>query len=363
MKSKKDIAEENYEATAIQVLSKYGVNPEKLTLIQGGTIKTVWKLNAHGNRFCLKRLKQTFDKALFSVNAQIYISNSGGRVPGIILNEENQAITEYKGQLFVLYEWIDGSDLNFALSTDFRKAVQALAAFHIASKGYVPNVQCRVSTKLRKWPDQYNSMKKRMLEWKEISSGADKPPDNQVYPVCSDYPVHAAHTAYQAYTAYLSYVDQIITLADLASKRLSESDYLKLTQEGSPSVVLCHQDFGRGNVLSAAEGTYVLDLDGVTYDLPARDLRKIIGKAFENTGLWSCDTITEILSWYTEINPLSESEKEILYADLTFPHWFFGLVKNLFQNGKQLRASKIERIARFELSKEVILTTLLKRSE
>ena len=39
---------------------------------------------------------------------------------------------------------------------------------------------------------QYNSMKKRMLEWKEISSGADKPPDNQVYPVCSDYLVHAA---------------------------------------------------------------------------------------------------------------------------------------------------------------------------
>ncbi len=366
MKNEKDIVEKNLETTAIQVLSKYGINPEKLTLIQGGTIKTVWKLNANGRTFCLKRLKQPLDKALFSVNAQIHINNSGGMVPGIILNSENQAITKYKEQLFVLYEWIDGSDLNFALSADFRKAVQGLAAFHIASKGYIPNAQCRVSTKLRKWPDQYNSMKRRMLEWRETASVAERQPDKQVDPAYSEYPVRPvrpAPSAYSAYSVYPAYIDQIVTLADLALKRLSESDYLKLTQEESPSIVLCHQDFGRGNVLSTVEGTYVLDLDGVTYDLPVRDLRKIIGKASENAGLWSCDTITEILGWYGEINPLSEREKEVLYADLTFPHWFFGLVKNLFQNGKQMRASKIERIARFELSKEEPLATLLERSE
>lgn len=348
MVERKEITEQNLEAIATNVLSKYGINPETLMLIQGGTIKTVWKLKSKGNWFCLKRLKQTLDKALFSVNAQIYINNSGGKVPGIILNKENQAITEYKGQLFVLYEWIDGRDLNFSLASDFRRAVQGLAAFHIASKGYIPNVQCRISTKLRKWPDQYNSMRRRMLEWKEISSGAGKQPDKQVYP---------------AYPAYLAYIDQIIGLADQALKRLSESEYLNLTQEGSPSIVLCHQDFGRGNVLDTAGGAYVLDLDGVTYDLPARDLRKIIGKTSENSGLWSCDTITEILGWYTEINPLSDKEREILYADLTFPHWFFGLVKNLFQNGKSLRPSEIEKIAKFELSKKEPLTTLLIRSE
>lgn len=363
MVDRKDITEQNLEAIATHVLSKYGINPETLTLIQGGSIKTVWKVNSNGSWLCLKRLKQTLDKALFSVNAQIYIKNSGGKVPGIILNRDKQAITEYEGQLFVLYEWINGDDLNFALSTDFRRAVQGLAAFHIASKGYIPNVQCRISTKLRKWPDQYNSMKRRMLEWKETSSGADKQPDSQVYrghPVSREYRVSPGHPVSQAYLAYLACIDQIITLADLALKRLSESDYLNLTQEGSASIVLCHQDFGRGNVLDAAVGTYVLDLDGVTYDLPARDLRKIIGKASENAGLWSCDTITQILGWYTEINPLSEKEKQILYADLTFPHWFFGLVKNLFQNGKSLKPSEIEKIAKFELSKEEALAALLK---
>lgn len=341
MIDRKGITEENLEATATHVLGRYSINPEKLVLIQAGTIKTVWKVNASGSWLCLKRLKQTLDKALFSVNAQIYIRNSGGKVPGIILNRDRQAITEYEGQLFVLYGWINGSDLNFTLTTDFRKAVQGLAAFHVASRGYIPNEQCRISTKLRKWPDQYNSMKRRMLEWKEVSSGASKEP----------------------YQAYLAYIDQIIALADLALKRLSESDYLHLTQEGSPSIVLCHQDFGRGNVLDAADGTYVIDLDGVTYDLPARDLRKIIGKACENAGLWSCDTIEQILSWYTQINPLSEKEKDILYTDLTYPHWFFGLVKNLFQKGKSLRPSEIEKIARFELSKEEALAVLLKRSE
>lgn len=321
----------NNDAIAINVLKEYGITPEKLSLIQGGTIKTVWKFHFRNRRYCLKRLKQTYDKALFSVNAQIYIKNNGGKVPAIALNNEKQPITKYNGQLFVLYEWIDGRDLNFNIGAEFRQAVQGLARFHTASKGYRPAGQFRVSTKLGKWPEQYESMKRKMSAWAEISS---------------------ANSSLPHFKAYSANIGPIMTLADKASHRLDMSDYAELAKEGSPFVALCHQDFGRGNVLAAADGIYILDLDGVTYDLPARDLRKIIGKNAENTGRWSDEAIGEILGWYTEINPLCEGEFEVLYADLTFPHWFFGLVKNLFQNGKLVKAAEIERIAKLEISKD-----------
>ena len=336
-----DFAELNPEALANNVLKEYGIVPEKLTLVQGGTIKTVWKLNDKGRQLCLKRLKQTYDKAMFSVNAQIYINNSGGKVPGIILNRENKPITEYNGQLFVVYEWISGNDLNFGIPADLRQALQGLAGFHIASKGYPSVEEARISTKLGKWPDQYTSMKRKLTEWKAISLQNNKP----------------------YYTAYLSAVDPILDIAEQALQRLEGSDYLRLTQPESPSVVLCHQDFGRGNVLAAADGIYVLDLDGVTYDLSARDLRKIIGKNAENAGQWSIETIRTILGWYTEVNPIGGDELEVLYADLSYPHWFFGLVKNLFQKGKALKPAEIERIAALERSKDETLKTLLKRSE
>ncbi|MGI6667897.1 MAG: CotS family spore coat protein [Acetivibrionales bacterium] len=330
------------QALAVEVLKEYGIIPENLALIQGGSIKTVWKLAAKKNRYCLKRLKQTYDKALFSVNAQIHIKNSGGKVPGVILNIHGRPITEYNGQLFVLYEWIDGNDLNFSNPADLKLAVQGLADFHVSTRDYVPDLQSRISTKLGRWPEQYASMRDRMAGWKEIS---------------------LKKSALSCHASYLTYIEPVVSMANHAIDLLARSQYMALTGEGSRSIVLCHQDYGKGNALHANDGIYVLDLDGVTFDLPARDLRKIIGKNAENTGKWSPETILRILGWYTEKNPLNKDEIEVLFIDMIFPHWFFGLVKNLFQKGKPLKPSEIERIGRLEISKEKVLEKLLERSE
>jgi spore coat protein I len=240
----------------------------------------------------------------------------------------------------VLYEWINGNDLNFGVPSELKQAIQGLAAFHTASKGYDPEEQARISTKLGKWPEQYRSMKNKLTDWKKTALNSGASPAHQAYSSC---------------------VDSITGIAGRAIARLEASKYSKLADKGSKSIVLCHQDFGRGNVLAAKDGTYILDMDGVTFDLPARDLRKIIGKIADNTGNWSAETIGEILQWYTEKNPLSDDEKEILYIDLMFPHRFYGLVKNLYQNGKALKASEIDRTAKLEEAGEALLKTLLKK--
>jgi len=329
---------ESLESIANAVLKEYGIVPESLAVIQSGTIKTVWKLRTAGRTLCLKRLKQTIDKAQFSVNAQIYIKNAGGLVPGIIRSTAGQPIVEYNGQLFVLYEWINGNDLNFGNPADLKLAVQGLARFHIASRNYKPVEAARVSTKIGKWPEQYTSMRDRMTAWKQIAQ---------------------SNGGQQGYSAYLKCTDPMVKLADSALTYIAKSKYSALSREGSGSVVLCHQDYGKGNAIAAPDGVYVLDLDGVTYDLPARDLRKIIGKQAENRGQWQLNSISEITGWYSEVNPLNPDEKELLYIDLLYPHWYFGLVKNLFQNGKPLKASEIERAARLEESKLSVIKALL----
>lgn len=333
---------EALDSIASAVLKEYGIVPENIAVIQSGTIKTVWKLRTSGRTLCLKRLKQTIDKAQFSVNAQIHIKNAGGLVPGIVKSARGQPIVEYNGQLFVLYEWINGADINFGNKADQKLAVQGLARFHIASRNYKPDEVSRVSTKLGKWPEQYRSMKDRMTAWKQIAQ---------------------SNGSQQGYAAYLKFTDPVLSIAESALAHIAGSGYAELTRDGSGSIVLCHQDYGKGNAIATPSGIYVLDLDGVTFDLPARDLRKIIGKLAENKGQWQLSSINEITGWYSEINPLSANEKEVLYIDLLYPHWYFGLVKNLFQNNKQLKASEIERAARLEESKLSVLNALLKRSE
>ena len=327
---------------SIAVLKEYDAVPSGISLIQGGTIKTVWRIGTGKGSLCLKRLKQPYDKALFSVNAQIYIKNSGGNVPGIISNKKGEAITEYNGQLFVLYEWIEGTGLDFNNPSDLKNALLGLALFHNFSKGYVPADGSKISSKLGKWPEQYESMLSRLDSWVEIAKAKVSQPN---------------------FSTYGKLTASVVDIGRMALKEIKTSAYEELSAVGSNSIVLCHQDYGKGNALLTDKGVYVLDLDGVTFELPARDLRKIIGKAAENKNNWQMEKINEIVNWYEQGSPMSKAEKKILYIDLLFPHWYYGLVKNLFQAGKPVKAFEIERIAMLELSKIPLLKTLLRRSE
>lgn len=323
---------------AREVLAKYGISPQHISIIQSGTIKTVWKVKTFDKTLCLKRLKQTYDKALFSVNAQIYIKNNGGNVPGIILDNNNQPIVEHNSQLFVIYEWLEGRDLNFSNPGDFKLALEGLAKFHIFSKGYEAEEAARTSTKLGKWPEQYTSMKNKFIAWKEASSN---------------------NLSQSHYNSFYKAADSMIAVADTALDFIARSSYDNLISPGSKSIVLCHQDFGKGNAILAGDRIIVLDLDGVTFDLPARDLRKLIGKEAENKGRWQLENIENVCRIYSSVNPLSSEEKRILYIDLLYPHWFYGLVKNLFQNNKAVKASEIERMARLEESKVSLLKSMI----
>lgn len=323
---------------AREVLQKYGISPQQISIIQSGSIKTVWKVKTMDKVLCLKRLKQTLDKALFSVNAQIYIKNNGGNVPGIIPNSNNQPITEHSSQLFVVYEWLEGRDLNFSNPGDFKLALEGLAKFHISSKGYESSDTSRTSTKLGKWPEQYASMRNKFIAWKEASSNN----------------LSAAH-----YNSFYRASDSMISLANMALDYISKSSYENLTSKDSDAIVLCHQDYGKGNAILSGKGVSVLDLDGVTFDLPARDLRKLIGKEAENRGRWQLENIENVFRIYSSVNPLSSEERKVLFIDLLYPHWFYGLVKNLFQNNKALKSSEIERMARLEESKVPLIKSMI----
>lgn len=335
----KSETENNLRTLATGVLQEYDIIPDELSVIQSGSVKTVWKFAYQNREYCLKRLKQSLDKVLFSVNAQIYIKNSGGNVPGIVLNKDNEPIVNFENQLFAVYEWLHGKDLNFMSPKDLSLATEGLAKFHVASKGYTAKEEARVSSKLGKWPNQYESMKNRFIAWKEIAGTRSSP----------------------QHKSYLSCVDSVIDLTDQAIILLDKSMYRELTMETSNVPVLCHQDYGKGNALFTSEGVVVIDLDSVTFDLPSRDLRKIIGKIAENNNRWDKKTIADILFWYSNVNEITDDEKKVLYIDLLFPHWFFGLVKNQYDKLKDIKASEIERITRLELSKIPIIRELLER--
>ena len=99
----------------------------------------------------------------------------------------------------------------------------------------------------------------------------------------------------------------------------------------------------------------VIDLDSVTYDLPARDLRKIIGKRMMKLNDYSIKNIETILKFYETNTVLSPDHREVLKIDLMFPHWFFGLIKSIHKSDEAISSDKISSIAKFEQNKFSVL--------
>lgn len=322
------------EELAINVLKNYRISPDSVRIIQNNGLKTLWKVSHQNETKCLKRLKHAKEKATFTVFAQKHIFDQGGNVPEIYLNDHGSPITEHSEQLFVLYEWIEGRDLSFKIPQDLALALQGLAKFHHFSKNYQPPTEAKISSKLGRWSEQYASMKKRMLKWKAVALEKSR---------------------FLAYKSYLEYIDSIIEIADQALAALEKSSYQRLTDIDLQQTTLCHQDFGEGNVIYAEPKVYVIDFDGVTYDLVIRDLRKIIGKRMEKRGKWDIAQIRKILNYYEKYYQLSVEEQELLRIDLMFPHWFFGKVKNLFKKNKPLKASEINKIGALEEKKLLVL--------
>lgn len=325
------------EDLARRVLRNYEIRPDTVRVVQGGGIKTVWKIGTANANYCLKRLKQTPDKAVFTICAQDYMSSHGAKVPAVKKANNGELYTLLDDELFVLYEWVEGKPLTLDAKSGLAAAVRGIAEFHRDSAGYIPPAGCRVSSKLGRWPHHYESMIARFKEWKKTAQ---------------EYSDQALSKV------FLAYVDEFIGKGEKALALLKTSGYDEAVKVNENSKTLCHQDYGEGNALLTDKGVYVIDLDGVTYDLPVRDLRKIINKRMAGMGGWNQDIVSSIVNWYCKVNPLSEMLRRLLYIDLMFPHEFHDTAKNPYRKNKIISSDKLSKAAKLEQNKEKVLAAV-----
>lgn len=328
------------DALVRAVMARFGHRVERIRTVQAGGPKMVWKVESPEGPLCLKRLRLTADRAAFSVSAQAHVAAHGGPVLPVLPAHDGRLWVEEGGQVFVLYPWVDGRPARFRLQADLEAAARALAAFHHASRGYEPPAGSRVSSRVGRWPDHYRSLRERLERWKEAAA---------------QRPQHPFHKA------YLAVADEAIDRARRAEEALARSAYAALSAAGPQAMGLCHQDYSEGNTLVSGDRVWVLDLDNVTFDLPVRDLRKLLVKLMEGPGGWREPVARAVLRAYESVAPLAPETLELLAIDLLFPHPVHDAAKNWFQNGKPEPPSRVLEVLPFERSKEAALAAWLSR--
>jgi spore coat protein I len=328
---------DNLDKLAFEVLKNYTLVIYEVCTIQNKPSATVWKVKTQDGMLCLKRLKQPYHKVLFYVNAQNHIKESGGNVPKIITDKNGELIVIHNNQLFFLCEWLHGKELNFANFSNLHASITSLAGFHASSKDCHPPVGFDTSFIMAKLMMQYNSMTESLSKWKEASKEIPLP----------------------YHMEFMKHIDSILVLSCIAKDLLLNFGNINFNALDSISPVLSLKNFSKEKIIFTEKGVFIIDLMGAIFDFPVKEIRRMIGKHAEVKRQWSTEDISLIVEYYESINPLTKVEKELLYIDLFYPHWFFSLVRNLFHKNKPVKPSDIEQIANLELSKANAIIPLL----
>ncbi|WP_297990573.1 CotS family spore coat protein [Anoxybacillus sp.] len=299
------------EQMAEDVLRYYDLSVQSRQVVttkpdKGGAI---WKLETNKGPKSLKLLHRRPTRSLFSLGAQRYLVDvQKANVPPIVQTKEGMDYVEMGGKLWFVAEWIEPL---FPVAKDLEGAKQlcyALGEFHRLSKGYVPPKGAEVASRLYKWPKTYEKTIMKMDWFRQLAN------------VYKEMP---------ASTKLLQVVDRFQAQARDSFIRLQQSPYNELVERGHSEWGLVHQDYGWSNGQMGANGMWIIDLDGVAFDLPIRDLRKLISGTMADLYRWDVHWVREMIRAYHEANPIDASLYDVLMIDLSLPNEFYKNIKEV----------------------------------
>ncbi|MFG6150591.1 CotS family spore coat protein [Halobacillus sp. B23F22_1] len=327
-----------------EVLKYYDFNTHGMTVMatkdeKGGAI---WRIDTDKGPFSLKLLHRRPTHSKFSLGAQEYLVHEQKmRVPAIIPTKDGEKYVKMGGKLWFVADWIESLHQLPQDLEGTKELCTALGEFHRLTKGYVPPEDAEVVSRLHRWPRTYERMEKKMDWFRDI--------------------VHA-YSEMPASSTILSVLDMFQEQVREGRQRLENSRYEEIVAKGNEVAGLVHQDYGWSNAQMADDGMWIIDLDGVSYDITIRDLRKLIIDRMHANGEWDIHWIREMLAAYEESLPITDEVYEMLLIDLSLPNLFYKNIKYMVYSPAEFLNEELElevqSIIKLEEQKWVVLEEL-----
>jgi CotS family spore coat protein len=312
------------------VLSHYNTKVIKITNENYKEKKGVWWIKTTDGEKILKKISFSEQTLKFILSAINHLTQNGILIPKIIKTASGSDYVIIDDVCYTLSEAIPGKNPSYDSPKDFVLIVLSLANFHVASEGYKIPEDSKPKEHLGLWVENYTNKLEDMNKFyiNEAQSQNKTPIGNLII---KEFPYF-----------YNKGQDIINALKGKEYKNWVDSIRVKSC--------LCHQDFAAGNLILSSSGLYVLDTDSITFDIPARDIRKLFNKIMKKPGKANVELAKKYFSLYQSKNPLTPSEWQVVKYDLMFPHLFLGAMsKSYYQRDKTFTTSDY-----FEKIKETI---------
>lgn len=324
-----------------QVLNNFDINVQSIRSETYKDKKAVWWIETDKGLMVLKKISNSEQTLKFIISAVKHLSENGIHLPPIIKTRDGMDYTIADGSCYVLSGAVKGKNPSYDSAKELEIIIKGLAEFHAASRGFKVLPDTKPKIHLGKWEEDLTSQLEDMRGFydREVSVNGS----NEIGKfIITEFPYF--------YKRALSVIDS-----------LRAEDYMTWIETAGLQGALCHQDFAAGNLILDPSGIlYVLDTDGITIDIPARDLRKILCKVMKKNGKWDFELAKKIFKIYQSVNPLKPSEWRVVMTDIKFPHLFIGAMnKYYYQRDKEWSKEKyfnrIKEMCVFEKTIEPIL--------
>jgi CotS family spore coat protein len=289
------------------IMSQYPLRVMSAKLIGDKGKKAVWTIVTNEGTKVLKKSPAAKKRLLFLLEAVKHMQSNGASIPAMVNTRTGKQYAEdSSGNCYVLSDAVQGTSPTYE-TADLYMIMRELGRFHTASRGFQSNFTTKEREHLGRWEQTFVKYIERLESFKGMAKSGGNEFDK----------------------LYLLHADRFIDQGKEALKWIQSRHYADWVNKIALQKSLCHQDFAAANLIKTDKGLYVIDMDSLTYDLPARDIRKIFNKVMKKNG-WSISRAALMMRAYREIHPLSEEECQIVYADLMFPHLFYGLSSKYF---------------------------------
>ncbi|ALS28096.1 spore coat protein S [Paenibacillus sp. 32O-W] len=289
------------------VLSQYPLRVKSVKLINDKGKKAAWTVETASGTKIMKKSPSAKERLLFLIQATKHLQQHGARIPRIVPTKTGQDFAEdANGDLYVLSDAIQGKTPSYT-AEEVGQIMSELAKFHLASRGFYSRFETKEREHLGRWEKGYQSHLDRLEAFKNLANKSDSP----------------------FAKLYIQHADAFISQGKKAINLIQGDAYKRWVSKVEVQRNLCHQDFAAANLIKTQQGYFIIDMDSLTLDLPARDIRKIFNKVMKKTG-WSATKATSMLRAYHALHPLTAEECQVIYADLLFPHLFYGLASKYF---------------------------------
>ncbi|KQO16642.1 phosphotransferase [Paenibacillus sp. Leaf72] len=330
--------------TITGLMSQYPLQVKSIKLISDKGKKATWSLATSAGTKILKKAPVSKQRLLFLLQAIRHLQKNGAPIPRMVATTDgNDYAEDSSGSCYVLSDAAEGVSPSY-VTGDLLLIMKELGKFHMASRGFQSAYTTDEREHLGSWGRGYAKHLDQLERFKGMALSSSNSNRISIKNMKSSKRSRSgksssirSSSSSEFERLFLLHVDKFIDQGKAALHLIQSSPYTNWVNKVAVQKNLCHQDFAAANLIKTRQGLAIIDMDSLTFDLPARDIRKIFNKVMKKHG-WSSAKAISMLRAYREVHPLSAEECSVIYADLLFPHLFYGLSSKYFNKRTEWNA-------------------------